>query len=60
MFILFILIIGIGIYFLNQGKQSECFNFSNRKDAKDILDKRFVNGEIDEESYKKMKEALNG
>lgn len=39
------------IYFINGNKKEEL-------SAKDILDKRYANGEIDEQEYKTKSEAL--
>jgi putative membrane protein len=40
-------------YFLNDNRRTY-----NEESARDILDKRFANGEIDEEEYKRKKEQL--
>jgi putative membrane protein len=57
--ILFLVLIGFGIYFLffNNGKSN--IKFPNSKSPEEKLKERFVNGEIDEETYKKMKETLD-
>lgn len=48
-----ILVIVVVFYFINntQNKNAE-------PSAKDILDKRYANGEIDDNEYKRMKENL--
>jgi putative membrane protein len=46
--ILFIVLI---IYFINANKKDE-------SSARDILDKRYASGEIDEEEYKKKRDTL--
>jgi len=46
-----LLFIGVLIYFINTNKKDEL-------SAKDILDKRYASGEIDEEEYKRKKETL--
>jgi len=46
-----LLFLGMLIYFLNTNKKNEI-------SAKDILDKRYASGEIDEEEYKRKKELL--
>ncbi|MFV0466615.1 MAG: SHOCT domain-containing protein [Lachnospiraceae bacterium] len=56
-----ILIIGIGalfyvLYF--KDKKTEDFHISGKKTPEDILKTRFVNGEINEETYIKMKDLL--
>ena len=58
MYLLFIALIGIGIYFIFKDRKD--INFPGKKTAGNILDERFVNGEIDEETYKRMKETLRG
>jgi len=50
--IIMLLIIVIFIYFLNQNKTI------SDESARDILDKRYASGKIDEEEYKKKKETL--
>lgn len=60
MLIFFLILLGIGAYFLFYNKSVTAIKIPNRKSAEEILDERFVNGEIDEEAYKKMKSALNG
>ncbi len=60
MYIFFLILLGIGAYLLLYNKGSAAIKLPNRKSAGEILDERFVNGEIDEETYKKMKIALNG
>lgn len=54
--LIMLLIVVIFIYFFNQ-----IFNQNKAtrdESARDILDKRYANGEIDEEEYKKKKETL--
>lgn len=46
--LLFVLVL---FYFFNNNK-------NDKESAQDILDKRFANGEIDEEEYKQKKEHL--
>ena len=59
MFIGLIVIVGIVIYFLYNNKGNSSIQFPNRKSAEETLKERFVNGEIDEETFKKMKDTLN-
>ena len=45
-------------YFIKNGEfESKC---KNSKSAEDILKERYVNGEIDEVTYNKMKMTING
>lgn len=37
---------------------SNNFNVTSKTSARDILDRRYANGEIDEEEYKKKKDDL--
>lgn len=60
MFILILLLIGVVIYFLAANMGSKSFKMPGRKSPREILDERFANGEIDEETYRKMKEAMKG
>jgi putative membrane protein len=46
-----LLFIGALIYFINANKKEDL-------SAKDILDKRYANGEISEQEYKAKREAL--
>ncbi len=61
MYILLLLLAGVIVYFVVANKgTTKNFRMPGRKSPREILDERFVNGEIDEETYKKMKEALRG
>jgi putative membrane protein len=58
-----ILIFAIGIYFVIKylNKNNNGPDMFRKKDAAiDLLNERYVKGEIDEEEYKKMKNMLNG
>lgn len=59
MFIGLILLIGIGAYFLFFNKGSTKIQFPNSKSAEETFKERFVNGEIDEETFKKMRNTIN-
>ncbi|WP_345992677.1 SHOCT domain-containing protein [Sulfurimonas sp. HSL-1716] len=50
--LIFILAIVGVVYFMNNSSKND------EPSAKDILDKRYANGEIDEEEYKRKKENL--
>ena len=54
MFFIWIILIGAVIYYLYKEKGS----FSNTDSAQKKLRERFVAGEIDEETYLRMKELL--
>ena len=55
----FILLLGVGVYFLFFNKGNSKIQFPNSKSAIETLNERFVNGEIDEETYLRMKKTLN-
>ncbi len=50
-----LLVIALSIYMLNKNNND---NKTNKESALDILDKRYANGEIDEEEYLKKKKIL--
>jgi len=56
------IIILVIAYFIFVDKKDNIFNSnsnSNLNSSKEILNKRFVNGEIDEKTYLSMKKNLN-
>ena len=57
--ILLWVVIGVGIYYLakNNGWTAPSL-MPNDKRAEDILKQRYVNGEIDDETYKRMFETI--
>lgn len=57
--IFLVILLGIGAYFLFFDRSNSNFKIPNRKSAEEILNERFVNGEIDIETFRKMKETLN-
>ena len=59
MMIGYLLLLGAGVYFLFIKKGSSKIQLPTNKNAEEILKERFVNGEIDAETFKKMKETLN-
>ena len=60
MTILFLVLIGFGLYyFMKNDTNSYCSMNQKKKSPEEILKERFVNGEIDEETYLKMKKTLN-
>ena len=52
---LYLIIGGVVVYFLVKGRK---INLSGSSDAEEALKRRYVNGEIDEETYLKMKETI--
>ena len=50
--------IGFLVYYLMDGKNKMNFAGGGKSYAEEILEKRFVNGEIDETTYLQMKTAL--
>lgn len=54
MMLIIVVLIGVGVYYLvkHQGNINTIFN--HESDAEKILQHRYVNGEIDEETYLKM------
>ncbi|MGB3160878.1 MAG: SHOCT domain-containing protein [Carnobacterium sp.] len=50
-----LLVIALSIYMINKNNND---NKTNKESALDILDKRYANGEIDEEEYLKKKKIL--
>lgn len=57
--IFFVLIIGLVIYFLFSQNGMSKIKFTSSRSPEDILKERFINGEIDAEAFKKMKDTLN-
>lgn len=59
MFIGLLILLGIGAYFLFPYREGRSrLQFPGRRDAEETLRERYVNGEIDEETFRKMKETL--
>lgn len=50
-----LVILGVIVYFLYKDKK---ISFPNGRSPEDLLDERFVRGEIDENTYLKMKNVL--
>ncbi len=57
MMFLFWIIIGFGIYYLYTNRDQSA-NAGNRQSAEDKLKERYVNGEIDTETYQRMLKTL--
>ena len=60
MFLVYIALIVAAVYFFTGRRERYADYAPNRNSAVDILTQRFVNGEIDEEQYEKMKRAIRG
>jgi len=58
MMIIGFLAIGFLVYYLMDGKSKVSFAGGSKSYAEEILERRFVNGEIDETTYLQMKTAL--
>lgn len=58
MMFLFWIIIGFGIYYLYTNRE-QSVQSDNRPSAEDQLKERYVNGEIDTETYRHILKALN-
>ncbi len=58
MMILTFLLLGFVIYYFVANKDVQNFKLSNNKNPEEILRERYVNGEIDEDTFKNMKEVL--
>lgn len=59
MMILVWLIIGFGVYYLLKNNTSNSLNNRCKNNSEELLKQRYVNGEIDEETYKRMWKLLN-
>lgn len=51
------LLVLVVVYFLITGDKNKLFT-QKEDEAENLLKERFVNGEIDEETYKRMKSVL--
>lgn len=58
MILLAILVIAAIVYFVVRPSQRISFESARSADAEELLKKRFAEGEIDEEKYKKMLRTL--
>lgn len=59
MMILWVIVIGAIVYYVLKGdKAGLSIQKSNNGSAMETLDNRYAKGEIDEETYKKMKDNL--
>lgn len=53
-----LILIGVAVYFLFRNGQFKTNQTSNEKSPLDIIGERYANGEIDEETYKTMKNTF--
>lgn len=58
MMIIFWVAIGFGIYYLLKNKKDIDLNLNHKAGPEEILKQRYVNGEIDEETYSKMLKTI--
>lgn len=59
MMIFIVLIIGFGIYYIYKNSGNVNLNRYNEKNSEEVLKLRYVDGEIDDETYKRMLKILN-
>lgn len=52
--IILVLLIGFAVYFMVTNHPNHDFRSKTDSDAVEILKSRYVNGEVDDETYKKM------
>jgi len=62
MMVIFLVAIGAFLYymFFNGNTPKGMLTFSGKESVEEQLKTRFVNGEIDEETYLRMKETIKG
>lgn len=58
MMILFWILLGVAIYYLMKDDSTDKQKNKNKKNATEVLKLRFVNGEIDQETYKRTLEVI--
>lgn len=58
MWIIFLVVIGVVIYFIVQISQKKSADISSKGTPLDILKKRYAKGEITKEKFEKMREDL--
>lgn len=59
MMILIVVLVGFAVYYLTKNSGQAESKQINKKNAVDTLKLRYVNGEIDQETYKRTLEVLN-
>jgi putative membrane protein len=60
MWIIFLLVIGLLIYFIVQSQKTKGQTPTQKESPLDILKSRYAKGEISKEEYEKMKKDLEG
>ena len=60
MWIIFLLVIGLLIYFIVQSQKTKGQMPTQNENPLDILKRRYANGEIQKEEYERMKKDLEG
>ena len=58
MWLIILVLVGIGVYFLLQVSKSKGSDVSNIETPLDILKKRYAKGEIDKEEFNRKKKDL--
>ncbi len=58
MMIILWVLIGVGIYLVLKSNGKIDFGNNSQSDPEEVLKKRYVNGEIDDETYSKMLKTL--
>ena len=58
MMIIFWVLLGVGIYYVLKGNGKIDIGKSGQSDAEAVLKQRYVNGEIDDETYSQMLKTL--
>ena len=59
MMIIGLVLIGVVIYYFVKNGEFEKTKYNGKMTAEDILKERYVNGEIDEATYNKMKMTIS-
>lgn len=59
MMIFIVLIIGFSIFYILKNNQNVNLNTHVEKNSEEVLKLRYVDGEIDDETYKRMLKILN-
>lgn len=59
MMILFLILIGLAVYYLVKNDGQADNRNKNNKNAVEVLKLRYVNGEIDQETYRRTLDVLN-